>query len=123
MTEPACSSRPGNSPCIESIETPGHCTFCKHRMRANDGVSPDPRTNGAREVALREHIAKLGVEPTQRERDWFRGGWRAARDQLREVADQSIRDVTASLEAEQRRSAELEAELARLMEERNGNKR
>lgn len=121
MTEPACSSR-APKPCIESILTPGHCTFCSRPMRANDGVSPDPRTNAAREVALRHLIIKLGFEPTQLERDWFRGGWRAARDHLREIADQSIRDVTASLEAEQRRSAELESELARLMEG-NGNKR
>jgi hypothetical protein len=122
MTEPACSSRPAATPCIESIVEPGHCTFCARRLRANEGISPDPRSNGAREIALRELIVKLGFEPTQLERDWFRGGWRAARDHLREVADETIRDVTASLEAEQRRSAELESELARLMEG-NGNKR
>jgi hypothetical protein len=121
MTEPACPSRPSARPCLESIEAPGRCHFCTRRMRANDGVSPDPRSNGAREVALRKRIVEVGREPSALERDWYRGGWRDARNHFREVADQSIRDVTASLEAEQRRSAELEEKLARLMEERNGN--
>jgi hypothetical protein len=121
MTEPACTSR-APKPCIESIITPGHCTFCGRPMRANEGVSPDPRGNGAREVALRKRMTELGHEPTQLERDWYRAGWRAARDHFREVAEESIRDVTTSLEAEQRRSAGLEAELARLMEERNGKR-
>lgn len=121
--ETACPRRPGfGDPCIESIAKPGRCTFCGRRMHVTAEASRDPRTSAAREVALRSRIERLGRVPSQLERDWYRDGWTDARDHLREVADQSIRDVTASLEAEQRRSAELEAELARLMEERNGKR-